>query len=110
MRLYNICTDETDDVTLSHYLRHLTVKFFKHDVPRWLLFSAVVPAKQVCRRCVESTVAYYLLDRSTIKYYKSRISDPATPTELRNYYDIRLQTLREDMRRNYWFLRLSVFK
>jgi len=76
MLLYNISIDQTEEVSLAFYLKHRFFKFFKVDAPIALTYSIVVPAKAICKKCIEG-IACKLFDNQREKYRKAREAERA---------------------------------
>ena len=71
--LYNVSRDETEEVSLAFYLKHRFFKFLKVDAPIALTYSIVVPAKAICRKCIEG-IACRIYDEENFigKYLEDR--------------------------------------
>ena len=53
MKLYNVSIDETEEVSLAFYLKHRFFKFLRVDAPIALTYSVILPAKAICKKCIE---------------------------------------------------------
>ena len=67
--LYNVSRDETEEVSLAFYLKHRFFKFLKVDAPIALTYSIVVPAKAICKKCIEG-LACRIYEKRSRKWRK----------------------------------------